>query len=1740
MPQLDALNLASVLSQRLVDFAADSNFITDDRLAHICREIWSGDGQTGGLVSDLWVEGAFPPKGSGTNLANFAQEGSFDNDLLNQLNRTGAMPGNRELYQHQAEALKASLKNQGDDRPTIVVTAGTGAGKTEAFLLPVLNDLFQKPRRGPGVRCIVLYPMNALVNDQVERLESWLKGQSKIRFLHFTSETPENIQHARQKSIGPTDICRMRTRQEARGIEPPEGTKWAEGKTGPMPDIIITNYSMLEYMLCRPQDACFFGGGLQCLVLDEAHLYTGTLAAEIALLLRRLYTRCGVDSNKLLQLATSATLGSGNTDELRQFASLLFSKQADLVEVVQGESARVEIAADKNQKTPCSANDIAKIEIGRPLLQDDPATGKTVFLEDSSFSETLKIRIAPLVAIPSNVTESAPARLLWSLLRQSPIIGKLEDILWQKKRLPLKNLAQLLFDADDRTALKATLSLLELSASARQTPDGYPVVPHRIHVVARPVDGLSVCVNPACSQDSTRQYAPFGSVISGAQERCLFCGAAAFILLRCSNCGDVFLTDQSQTRGNKSDVSQRTVLSFKDSGKASDGLMSVEQCPTCNADKDDIQNFFSEPSFTLAIVAETVLSQIPELPTPNNQWLPARGRRLLAFSDSRQEAARLGPRLTIQHQVQLVRVAVVDTVRRQLASDEHTLQAIVSEIEELQTKLKAENLSPALKQRLSLRLEQAQAEFESETAGGSIEQWANALATHPLLYELVDMDSAARHRKESWDQSYWEQNHDEVKKKAHEFLAREFVRRARGSRSVELLGFVEVTYPGIEALELPKSISGILANDKVRSNLEAGWSDFLGSLCDTLRTDGAITLGTEDEDKNFLLGAVYIGKWCSMDTSAGMLTRFVGDTLRQRRRRFTCAVLQKCGLSESDAENMAVRILQAAFEQLYNHASSQDQMITDAKALRWLERSTREVPSALPVSAIRLKFRELALRKPSKWYRCNRTGHIWYRSVQGCAPESGCDGTLEPVSQDMLDSDLRIGRQRREYEESPVFRMGLWAEEHSAQLSPMENRRLQDLFKSGVRNVLSATTTMELGIDIGGLNAVLMSNVPPGKANYLQRAGRAGRRADGSSLVVTYARPRPYDWAVFKDFGSFLARDLRRPLVFLDRKRLVLRHLQAFLLGEFFRALSTQGDFAGAMKAFGDMGRFCGVPYPGKWEGKERPQVLEARLVAPEHTRFLPWWSHTVNSLQSQFENFIVWLRDNGESTYRKQIEYILDGTGIDAHKLDWQSMCNDIAGRFRECIQDWRYDYDKLLESWEDTDNARQANAIRYQLMALKELTVIEALADRQFLPRYGFPIGLHKLKVIRPDDKDPTRVRSEDEYRLERASILALREYVPGSQILVGGKLVTSHGVLKHWTGASLDKYLGLRGWHCKCVNNHEYYDLSSKPDQCLVCGEPNAQPPTRLIFPKHGFSSAGWDPPVWSTDIEHVGTVQTATITFANSSDLYTVDPFGGVSGLRAHYKEDGELLVYNSGEESNGFAICLKCGYAQSEPAAEKGKKKEPTGFAVHAPLYSTKEAFFCWKRHDARPEARNQTLAARETTDVVLFDFSDCTQYAANAALMLSVGYALHRAGSYILELDSRELGVLTAPTGERGSTIGPVLYDTAAGGAGHVWELIKIGRPWLQRAADILRGNETHDKYCEHACLECILSFDTQDAMLKGLLHRRKALVILDSLLKGIPIPDLGIDISLDISAQSSKPKASLEDRKARMRDRKR
>ena len=652
------------------------------------------------------------------------------------------------------------------------------------------------------------------------------------------------------------------------------------------------------------------------------------------------------------------------------------------------------------------------------------------------------------------------------------------------------------------------------------------------------------------------------------------------------------------------------------------------------------------------------------------------------------------------------------------------------------------------------------------------------------------------------------------------------------------------------------------------------------------------------------------------------------------------------------------------------------------------------------------------------------------------------------------------------------------------------------MFKEGARNLLSSTTTMELGIDIGGLSGVLLGNVPPGRASHMQRAGRAGRRADGSSLVATFARSRAFDREVFQHFGKFLQRKLRRPVNFLNkRKRFVRRHLNAMLLAEFFTP--RQANRVGAMEAYSTMGQLSASDWPQRWEGQSKPS-----------------WPRGRANHASDFIKFLDDLKAPG-NTLRARCARVAEATPISeiaGSERAWLDFLDDAKKDFSSAYQEWDQDYDSLSKAWLEIPSIvsrdavkterTKANSIRYQLEARSKISVIEWFSDAGFLPRYGFPIHLQRLSVRKPSDTKPGKSTTSERYRLERQSLLALSEYVPGAQVLVGGKIAESKGILKHWTDANKNEALGLDSWLLKCRNGHEYFAVSSDKS-CPECDEPTEGPGKELLFPRFGYTTAGWEPPKPAGGrLYRVGKVQTIAATdFKLKTPEDQRADFAGVKGFAATYYESAELLIHNAGgeafsEKGYGFAVCTRCGFAMSEekPRNSKGKRAAlPKDFPSHASVYASDSRIWCWpKGSEVEFALRHKILAAREKTDVLLLDWpSDCSA----EPDLYSLGRALVLAGTRLLELDSRELALEMISRGEERNSI--LLYDTVPGGAGHCLELMQRDEEWLEGARDILQGSLQHHESCRRACMDCILDFAGQDKAHK--LDRFKALSLLNS-----------------------------------------
>lgn len=1740
--QLNAVKLAQSVRQRMVDFNLSDLFVRDVGLTASLREAWSGDGKAGGLLSDLWVEGTFPAESSADTLTSLEAEGVIAPEFKKILLQNRVFPADLPLYLHQAKSLRAGHVGYSQaTKPAIAVTAGTGAGKTESFLFPLLNDLFRhRPIDGEGVSAIILYPMNALVNDQVDRLYGWLNGQGAVTLFHFTSETAETIRGANHDGVPKWDACRFRSRQQARGEEDVKGRS-VETKRGPVPRILVTNYSMLEYMLCRPQDAVFFGKNLRSLVLDEAHLYTGTLAAEITLLQRRLLMRCNLTSSDVVQYATSATI---ETKYLNEFIPKLFSKPAGNTVLIEGKARRTtlpQMQAPAQSPTAAILNALPWPEDGLLHMdkQGDSELRNADDAELRNWAHCLSALTDGARVIQHHAQcDKLPGKLLCASLGESPLVHRLEAILWERRRLSLGALSEALWSGKNEATEEATRRLLQLCASARTTARDYPLLPNRVHFLVRSVQGVTVFFDGRKRERGMPWAQRDFTLLPEHRDRCADTGAYGLSLARCQQCGEVFFQGaESEGRlraiaPHRRPAPGETLKTFclpeqaqphhgpevvfishegKLTGHGADGVVLIQlennECTGCGAKiADEVRLFSSSYNLQRGILAETVLAGMPEKAGDDRAWLPARGRRLLVFSDSRSAAARLGPSLTRQHAIQVVRAAIV---RNAPQEDAETISYLREGIASAKAKL-ASAISPVLRGKLETEIKQGEAALAQSESGGSLSDWSSILSNAATVAELVDPEAAQVHRAEFWNQAKWEEHAKAMGAQARRWISREMARRPSWPNiSLETLGLIEVVYPGIEKLTPPDTLLGCVSS-AIRDRLEKIWPNLVASLLDSLRTDGAVTLGSDEWDENYS-DADYqiIGKWVSLDQAfGGGLIALIGKTQEHRRNAFVWRVLREPHmppLELSVGEPIVADVFRAIFDQLIGKSAEQE------RGWSWLKSGQRESEVGT-TAALRIDFSGLALRQPVQLFRCEKTGQIWPRAVENDAPAT-VKLSLMAISPEKLDEDLRIGRLRQELQTSPVFALGLWGEEHSAQLSPQENRRLQELFKAGLRNVLSSTTTLELGIDIGGLHAVLMANLPPGKANYLQRAGRAGRRADGSSAVVGFVRPYPYEQEVFHHFDVFLNSSLRRPTVFLDRERIVQRHWHATLLGMFFRKVLPPGRHVGAMRAYGTMGAFCGfskVPY---WAPDGAKPLLPPSPDIEPHVREA--WGKGLAKGAGLDRHFLSFLNVEANASSTHEWEHILERLREDCPQGVLAGSAAELlelaAKEFESGIAKWRSDYELLLGGWKTLDSAnttsvRQANAQYYQLNTLADVTVIETLADLQVLPRYGFPIGLSRLRVVAANNgQNKGPVREEDQLRLERSGFMALREYVPGSRLMAGGRMVTSRGLLKHWTGGDIDNGFGLRGITGKCANNHRCYSISKELNDCPLCSQPIHAPKEQILIPKHGYTTAAWDPPHFRYDAEVVGHVNRQTLAFrGGAAKLIEKSNFGGIGQLFARYRQDGEILVTNAGDKSRGFALCTKCGYAESETEYGQGRMQLPKGFKRHASLFSANSNLRCWPAEKA-PVLRNQTLAARYSTDILLVDWSPWLHYSApnHREIHEAIAAALLLSGAKVLDLDVRELGVMTdVPVGTGGVGLGTVIYDNTSGGCGHARELLNLGDVWLQKTRELLFGDEEHHKSCKYGCLNCILTFGPSSESDNSRPDRFGASLMIDALLK--------------------------------------
>ena len=1568
-------------------------------------------------------------------------------------------------YKHQLEAWRV-LKE--DPTRSAIVSTGTASGKTECFLLPILDDLVREyeatgNHQLVGTRALFLYPLNALINSQRERLAAWTAGMNGgVRFALYNGATPETEKPAVQRRH-PEEVLSRRLLRE---LPPP---------------VLVTNATMLEYMLVRRIDAPIIEqsrGHLRWIVLDEAHTYLGSNAAEVSLLLRRVMEAFEVDPSDVHFVATSATISSsdgGAERQLQEYLANLGGIDPEQVSVITGRRITPQLAEFDSISEPLpSVQELSSI-----------SDGKARFDRLASVSEVRELR---------------------ELLTRSPM-----------------TLEQIQAHLSKASNPDQTLEYLDWFSDKS---DSEPILPLRGHFFMRTQPGLWSCWNPSCSEKAPELAQTdwrFGAVYLSQRERCN-CGSQVFEVVVCRECGEVYLAAREDQNNalHPAVLSEQTPIDdfqldlqdevfvddeeefpppmgtegvvqlicshkgndFTDdlavydaatgainaSGADTvslriaqrDPRFSHHRCVTCGERSSAARMLFQPirvgAPFYLGIAVPTLLAHAP---AHKDQKIrkPFDGRQMITFSDSRQGTARFASRMQFEAERSYVRSFIYHKLwSRVEVGDPANAKMLEMQIGQLESMANMKSVVEGLQTQLDAEMQRLQDPFAAITWSDMVADLARSVP----VSQFIPNSSEARYRPSRLQP-------EEI---AEMFLFRELARRPKRGNTLETLGLASLVFPKILGLSAPTDWTEF-------GGTNATWQSFLKLCVDHLIRDTYCVR----------IGRTML-RWIGLNFRPKFIVPPDSDTAASDSRRWP--TIQ----SSPKLDQRLIVLLRLGLG--LSAGSSADQ--------QRIERLLRSAWSALSTCGIfdqsddgrQLDFRTSEIRLVSKAFRCPVTQRLLSTPLDGVSPYHNertlrIFGRCSPIQMPALKYPFGelAGRNVHEEEvnewlnDDPAIRTcreaGVWNEfsdriaawssyyeiaEHSGQVSKDRLQQLEARFRRGQTNLLSCSTTMEMGIDIGGLTTVALNNAPPGPANWLQRAGRAGRREISRASTLTLCQNQPHGQAVFTNTRWPFTTQIHVPRVALESVRIVQRHVHAFLLGRFFHHVQTDNAIQ-----------------------------LSSR------------WMFADNGNSSRAEDFAAWLRGSAESEegIAGGVERIVRRSALAADSV--RTILDRASNEIELIAEQWNEVRESLLAELEAAGGAPQdgvraqpeQKALQIQLNRHDQEYLLKELVSRGYLPAHGFPINvlpfvntsIESIEAERQSREDGSR--EDNHYQRQsypsRELPLAIREYAPGNSVVIDGLSYLSSGLTLHWRLPPQDEPFteaqALRV-HWFCSHCGESATSTSRPNVCPNCGSDNQVQGNQYIQPSGFAVDIRTGRP--NTSDEHVIFVPATEPRLSCHGDWISLpDPALG----RFRYDSSGKVFHHSKGASGNGFALCLRCGRAASE--GQPSATGTPVPFdrnGAHDRLRSGRRSdnsSICSGSSEQYAIKRNLWIGGEEMTDVVqlrLLHPERPGELPEQVAYSLAI--ALRTAFARRIGVEEREIGWAVQRNREDSVLYRDIyLFDLAGGGAGYVADAGNMLPELVADARQLLSCN------CENACHACLLDFETQ--RYAELLDRRSA-----------------------------------------------
>jgi Lhr-like helicase len=1654
--------------------------------------------------------------------------------------RTSKFP---RLYAHQAQAIAAYQQGR-----HFITTAGTGSGKTESFLIPIVAQLLAESRRWTApkqpsptkqwwqqgksyeaqrqhetrpaaTRALILYPMNALVEDQMQRLRlaldspsarEWLRTTRKGNHFYFgryTGQTPlsgnrKNRLDELRKVLKKMELTASGVGDDAekRYFFPQvDGaellTRW-DMQDYP-PDILITNYSMLNIMLMRPDEASIIEKTRQwlasdernifTLVIDELHMYRGTPGSEVAYLLRKLLMRLGLweRPSQIRFIAASASLEDSPAGHkyIREF----FGVDVDRFVIIPGQ-----------RQWPSTMGQLDFVAQTREFA--------TFYAAQQQAETDVDMRSAIqqlLRDVKSSTTATEIADMLGEFLQNSGYDAaflaacRIDE---QMQTRSLSDLANAFFGRQDEEAFQALGGLLVAFALAQVTDQvtgqQRPLLPIRIHNFFRSMLGVYACSDPDCTaiDPAYREDGrPVGKLYMQPRIRC-DCGARVLELLYCQTCGEVFLggyrnfsenepltwrlyadipdlesvpdkakmdkfyanyalywpsTKDPQTptptnnpvwtrdankfrfefkRALLEPYAAQIKLGQQGRNKSTGWVYLVEAapesleklspfpiiCPRCGDDREGPRDLpvthpkranspigYQVTGFAKMnqVLADTLIRQLPD-----------KYRKLVLFSDSRQDAAKLSAGIEQGHYLDLIR-QTVSRIPAQAGADVRAylkmsqgepLSPVESRLaEEFETNYPAEALAI---DRVTQNRASEQQHLLAERAKARIDAAVPLLPNirHIVGQQLLGL--GINPAGPDYDlQKYKEDEKYKIWTTIYDFSLQPPQLHQAGEMTVEKERFHDRV--------MGKLLDNII--EVLLSGMRSGFEE-LGLGVTTFNPHVAL----QPLCKNLPIPLVQQACMSSI--------RILGE-----RRRFEN--------KSSSVNSQAPSYLRKYFQKIGGLHNIDAQLLEDTV--------TNVLMKTQAVNEnFLLKREDLFVQSHSQtYYRCPGCRRIHLHPAGGICTDTDC---LKPLPDQGEPLAKLIAEERNYYEYLASNDSGTPFRLHCEELTGQTNRddsQARQRWFQGVTienevtltseiDLLSVTTTMEAGVDIGSLLAVMMANMPPMRFNYQQRIGRAGRRGSGVSTALTVCRGRSHDEFYFQHVDRMTSDPPPTPYLDLERVEILRRVLSAEALRRAFAAVVVFDDKEKNVNVHGQFGQV------ENWNEARRTAVT-------------------------------TWLQ-----THREELYTVTDVL-------------------LRQTPPDTRAKRGELVE-WV-IDKLPQKLDEACQNPNLTQVDLSERLANAGWLPMFGFPTRVRHLFHHQPKHSFPW---PPERGVVDRDLDIAISQFAPGSETVKDKAVYTAVGLVNYTPSP--------RG------SSPETGDPFGTPvpvGMCDYCQALDTEPEdAQTICPTCGHSShyrllTLSEPTGFMTDFRSRGRAFDGRFEWAprasrpRMSAAVTIDDWQTVGQARIWAKRPQEIYAINdNGSEQFAF---------------------QPYGDGFVVPDEFPEHA-------QTKPESDPilRSLASITRTDVLLVGLTNDVRHTklnfdplaiGRRAAWYSFGFFLRSAAAKRLDIDVNELRVGLRTYREADDSIGAEVFlaDTLQNGAGYASFL---GTPdEFGRLLDYMLDNgkdgyqlatAQHQHECDSACYDCLK--DYSNMVYHGLLDWRLAMDMVHYARNGVT-PDL-------------------------------